>query len=416
MSASGSPADHAALTVPEPARVRSVDPVLLEGVVTRLVSPFDYADRETWLVACTDALVRAASGDAGFVYLSGPDVAGVRILSRDLPAWSVNRLVELSQPPAAPAANDSLAEDLARLDWLAKNSGVTVEPFVTGREGSGERSGVVQTCDMVALSGPAVLETPTFAEVAVPLGIPGSSGVFHRWRGHEVWLNAVYRGVAAPFGAETRRVFASLLPALAAGLDAWDRLDAAQHAFGAAFDQLEAGVALYDIWKQRRAAVNRTLVRLLDADSELQLAELDAFARELAASARSRSLRFTMNGNGPRRVIRTTRGAYRVSAVTLPEAMVTRAGAVAVIVSRIVPVVPSSKKLTGVAGLTRREAEVAHEITLGRSNPAIATRLGLSPHTVRHHIEGVFRKLGVSSRREVAERLLSAEWVENHGG
>ena len=221
---------------------------------------------------------------------------------------------------------------------------------------------------------------------------------------------------AAPFGAESRRVLASLVPGLAAGLDATDPLEAAQHAFGAAFDQLAAGVALYDVWTRRRVAANRTLVRLLDADSELLLTELDAFARELAVSARIRSLRFAMNGKGSRRVIQTARGAYRISAVTLPEAMVTRAAAVAVIVSHIVPVVPSSTELIGVSGLTRREAEVAHEITLGRSNPAIATRLGLSPHTIRHHIEGVFRKLGVSSRREVAERLLSAEWLDNHGG
>ena len=223
---------------------------------------------------------------------------------------------------------------------------------------------------------------------------------------------------AAPTVPEPARV-RSVDPVLMEGVitrlvSAWDRLEAAQHAFGAAFDQLEAGVALYDIWKHARVAMNRTLVRLLDADAELLLAALDAFARELAASARSRSLRFAMNGNGPRRVIRTARGAYRVSAVTLPEAMVTRAGAVAVIVNRIVPVVPSPMKLIVVAGLTRREAEVAHEITLGRSNRAIAARLGLSPHTVRHHIEGVFRKLGVSSRRELGERLLSAEWVDNH--
>lgn len=52
-------------------------------------------------------------------------------------------------------------------------------------------------------------------------------------------------------------------------------------------------------------------------------------------------------------------------------------------------------------GLSRREAEVASEISAGRSTKAIAFRLGISPHTVRRHTERVFAKLGVSSRSHI---------------
>lgn len=50
------------------------------------------------------------------------------------------------------------------------------------------------------------------------------------------------------------------------------------------------------------------------------------------------------------------------------------------------------------AGLTRREAMVLELVALGRTNVAIAHRLGTSPRTVAKHLEHIYRKLGVSGR------------------
>ena len=52
--------------------------------------------------------------------------------------------------------------------------------------------------------------------------------------------------------------------------------------------------------------------------------------------------------------------------------------------------------------LTRREREVAELIVQRLTNPQIAERLVLSPKTVEIHASNIFRKLGVSSRGEVA--------------
>ena len=52
----------------------------------------------------------------------------------------------------------------------------------------------------------------------------------------------------------------------------------------------------------------------------------------------------------------------------------------------------------GRAGLTRREAEVIHQAFQGRTDREIAQRLGTSPHTVRHQLEKIYRKLRVRSR------------------
>ncbi|HEV2132511.1 MAG TPA: helix-turn-helix transcriptional regulator [Longimicrobiaceae bacterium] len=57
-------------------------------------------------------------------------------------------------------------------------------------------------------------------------------------------------------------------------------------------------------------------------------------------------------------------------------------------------------------GLTRRESEVARLIVEGKSNLAIATALGISPHTAHHYTERVLLKLGVRSRGEIAAKVL----------
>jgi DNA-binding CsgD family transcriptional regulator len=56
-------------------------------------------------------------------------------------------------------------------------------------------------------------------------------------------------------------------------------------------------------------------------------------------------------------------------------------------------------------GLTRRERDVARLIALGLATKEVAQRLGISPHTARHHAERVFVKLGVNNRCGVAALL-----------
>ena len=56
----------------------------------------------------------------------------------------------------------------------------------------------------------------------------------------------------------------------------------------------------------------------------------------------------------------------------------------------------------GRLGLTRREADIARLLARRATNREIADQLDLSPHTVRHHAENIFAKLGIHSRRSIA--------------
>jgi DNA-binding CsgD family transcriptional regulator len=57
--------------------------------------------------------------------------------------------------------------------------------------------------------------------------------------------------------------------------------------------------------------------------------------------------------------------------------------------------------------LTRREEEVLGQLRKGLPTSEIASRLGISPHTVRDHLKHLYRKTGTSSRNEILNQLAS---------
>jgi DNA-binding NarL/FixJ family response regulator len=60
-------------------------------------------------------------------------------------------------------------------------------------------------------------------------------------------------------------------------------------------------------------------------------------------------------------------------------------------------------------GLTRREREILALVAEGLSNADVAGRLWVSRQTVKFHLGGVYRKLGVANRTE------AARWAHDHG-
>lgn len=56
--------------------------------------------------------------------------------------------------------------------------------------------------------------------------------------------------------------------------------------------------------------------------------------------------------------------------------------------------------------LTPREREVLELVVSGAANKRIAVVLGMTEHTVKFHLAGVFRKLGVTNRTEAATTYL----------
>ena len=58
-------------------------------------------------------------------------------------------------------------------------------------------------------------------------------------------------------------------------------------------------------------------------------------------------------------------------------------------------------------GLTPRQCQVAVELATGATGEQIAQRLGITPATVRKHLEAVFARLGVTHRAAAVARVRS---------
>lgn len=62
-------------------------------------------------------------------------------------------------------------------------------------------------------------------------------------------------------------------------------------------------------------------------------------------------------------------------------------------------------------GLTAREIQVLQAIVSGKTNQEIGLALGISEKTVEKHLEGIYVKLGVSSRVEAAVFAVREGWL-----
>ena len=58
--------------------------------------------------------------------------------------------------------------------------------------------------------------------------------------------------------------------------------------------------------------------------------------------------------------------------------------------------------------LSARERQVARYVVFGMRNTEVASKLSISPHTVRTHMYRIFRKLGIESRHELAGYALES--------
>jgi DNA-binding NarL/FixJ family response regulator len=75
------------------------------------------------------------------------------------------------------------------------------------------------------------------------------------------------------------------------------------------------------------------------------------------------------------------------------------------LLARVIARIPDGHVRSSHEALTAQERRIAELVRSGRTNKEIAADLYLSPRTVEFHLRGVFRKLEVRTRTELAAAL-----------
>jgi DNA-binding CsgD family transcriptional regulator len=368
----------------------------LRAVNDALLDPLSQDNMDKWLLdvcARFETLCHASTTFAGYSFVTGE----ASFVSHDIPEKYLDRLSELSLlEPGSLRSNDHCVEQLMQ----------TMRRRV---------STVAMSTDLIDPAGPAripaaqVKDTPIFRDVACPLGVPGSALLFHSGASGEFMLHAAFPRIEdRPFGEMTRQVLSALLPAFAASMGALARLGEARSAIAVVLDCLDDGAIVFDSVGAKVLARNAALGGLLQR--ELDSAGLE---RRMLQSAMSAVRPESRSGETSTRALSGgwcsgSGVSYRLRTIRLPAGSVGRGEAIMVMAQRVGPIVPDAPDLMRRFSLTQREAEVAHRLALGHSDREIAAALGLSRHTVRHHAEAVFLKVGVSSRKALILHLGSA--------
>jgi DNA-binding CsgD family transcriptional regulator len=371
----------------------------LRAVNDALLDPLSHDTIDKWLLdvcARFERLCHASTTFAGYSFATGE--AG--FVSRDIPDKYLDRLGELSLlEPGSLRSSDESVEQVMQAMRLRVST-------------------VALSTDLIDPAGPAripadeVKETPIFRDVACPLGVPGSALLFHSGASGEFMIHAAFPRIEhQPFGELTRQVLSALLPGFSASMGALARMGDARRAIALLLDTIEDGAIVFDAVGAKVLARNASLCGLLREEPDsaglerrLVQAALAAVRLPRAASGKVETGTGALSGGW----CSMAGTPYRVRTIRIPPGGLQQGEAIMVMVQRIGPTVPNASELMKRFGLTQREAEVARHLAVGHSDREIAAALSLSPHTIRHHAEAVFLKVGVSSRKALLLHLGSA--------
>lgn len=359
------------------ARLHDADLRRIEPLQRALLSPLDHASVDEWRAAVNRTLVDVFDSDAALFQL---DLKGVEL-----------QFSEEFETSALEQYTDELMPELARDHGLYERA---------VRFGAGNRSILwgpgLEWLYESAYYNELVLDMQAFDPLwtGVAAGSGGYPAVIHTY--HDRRKSHLY------FGPGDVQLMRTVRPALEAGVRTVARVARSRAALAASIDAQTHGAAVFDLAGRllhrnpalhALAATKRDERTVLEAAAEMArgLSGLDAPSLFRPASAA--------------RTVRTRTGAYELHAVRLGEGVFALRPAVMVTVAAGPLPLPDRSTLQDRFGLTRRQSEVALLLARRLTDPEIAERLCISPHTARSHSEAVLGKLGLSDRREVGATL-----------
>jgi DNA-binding CsgD family transcriptional regulator len=245
--------------------------------------------------------------------------------------------------------------------------------------------------------------SPFYQDVCAPHGIQYTTGLSIPWRDTEAAFCVSFTRPDAPgYDPTTSVLLRLLIPAFEVGLSYWTRLVDAADQMRASIDALPVAAALFDA-DGTELHRNRALCLLLDSEPAAdRIAEAaETLAHDVNLRPR-KSPRFAV----PQQDVDGAEASFRMRACLLQ--LETVDAPFTLVTVEHLSLFPPQQVVQNRLGLTAREAEVAILVARGASNADLADQLYISPHTARHHVARILKKLDLSSRSGIASALLRA--------
>jgi DNA-binding CsgD family transcriptional regulator len=243
-----------------------------------------------------------------------------------------------------------------------------------------------------------------YRDLLEPSGIPHELRAAFVIRGR-VWgaVHIARRESSGAFGQSDADALARVAPAVAHGIRASLRFDAARRASGT--DAPGLIIVGADNAVELMTPPARELIDALGSDSlSYEDGALPATVLSVASFVRASQHRAEAGSNAV--TVPSPAGWITLHASKADPAD----DSVAVVLERASGPQSATLRLE-MHGVTAREREVATLLARGLSNPGIAAVLVLSPHTVQDHVKSLFEKLDVSSRQELVARVFLDEYL-----
>lgn len=353
-----------------------------------LLAPLEYQDLDQWCLAVLRCAERLYQTDRSIFFLP------------------------------VDGAIHNISENVAQLYRVAFERGIVASPPgafryadpLTDRIHAGRRRQGLEVWDLVSLGhslGISIEKSPVYYEVVGPAEITYGPVMSVGLPVGEAYLGTCHADPQqARFRASDELILAGLvLPSFKAATRLLSRLQGHRRSLLESLEAVGEPLALYDTTGRLCHETGRVNITIGD-DPERGVLR-DAMQR-LAVSL-VQLVHAPHPGAIPRgsREVRTRQARYEIAGSFVGKGALGWDELILVRLERLTPRLPQPTQLVARFGLTGREAQVATLLAQGLTNTAVADRLRVSRHTVRHHAEAVFRKLGVHSRKALALTLLA---------